>query len=120
MLESTNALISLLVQISDPMLLLFNLRSSLDRFLTRHPAPSSSSTDSSDPMTSALSQLSLSSSKESPEKMTRNSGYLFGLTSIGMCVLRLSAPVVVSEGPKLGQIVMEVRQVSSECMVLGY
>ncbi|OXG25622.1 protein STU1 [Cryptococcus neoformans] len=106
-LESTNALISLLVQISDPMLLLFNLRSSLDRFLTRHPAPSSSSTDSSDPMTSALSQLSLSSSKESPEKMTRNSGYLFGLTSIGMCVLRLSAPVVVSEGPKLGQIVME-------------
>ncbi|KJE04556.1 protein STU1 [Cryptococcus gattii NT-10] len=112
-LESTNALISLLVQISDPMLLLFNLRSSLDRFLTNHPVPLSSFADSPDPVTSAISQLSVSSSKESPEKMTRNSGYLFGLTSIGMCVLRLSAPVVVSEGPKLGQIVMEAIKDSS-------
>ncbi|KIR43244.1 protein STU1 [Cryptococcus deuterogattii 99/473] len=105
-LESTNALISLLVQISDPMLLLFNLRSSLDHFLTNHPVPLSNFADSPDPVISVFSQLSASSSKKSPEKMTRNSGYLFGLTSIGMCVLRLSAPVVVSEGPKLGQIVM--------------
>lgn len=102
------------------MLLLFNLRSSLDRFLTNHPVPLSSFADSPDPVTSAFSQLSVSSSKESPEKMTRNSGYLLGLTSIGMCVLRLSAPVVVSEGPKLGQIVMEVRPAFSQYAVYGY
>ncbi|WVQ71295.1 hypothetical protein IAR50_000822 [Cryptococcus sp. DSM 104548] len=107
-LESTNALISLLVQISDPMLLLLNLCSSLDKFLAEHPAasPSPPQSDGQDPLTTALSQLSLGPEKEIPEERTRNSGYLFGLTSVGMCVLRLSAPVVVSEGPRLGRIVM--------------
>ncbi|ODO07599.1 hypothetical protein L198_01180 [Cryptococcus wingfieldii CBS 7118] len=108
-LESTNALVSLLVQISDPMLLLLSLCSSLDKFLAGHPPASPSAprlSEGQDPLTAALSQLSLGPEKETPEERIRNSGYLFGLTSVGMCVLRLSAPVVVSEGPKLGRIVM--------------
>ncbi|WVQ85520.1 hypothetical protein IAT38_007685 [Cryptococcus sp. DSM 104549] len=107
-LESTNALVSLLSQIADPMLLLLNLRSSLDRWLGDHPAPAASND-----VASVLAGLSLGAVKETPEQRIRNSGYLFGLTSIGMCVLRLSAPVVGSEGPKLGHIVTAAMSDSS-------
>ncbi|WVO13086.1 hypothetical protein L204_100696 [Cryptococcus depauperatus] len=109
-LESTNALISLLVQISDPMLLLLELRTSLNHYLSEHPPPLPNVTSS---ITTTHSGLFLNTVRETPEVKIRNSGYLFGLTSIGMCVLRLSAPVVTSEGPKLGQIVMTAMQDSS-------
>ncbi|WVQ97020.1 hypothetical protein IAU59_004130 [Kwoniella sp. CBS 9459] len=107
-LESTNALISLLTQIADPMYLLTLIRSSLDRFLQDSPAPSSTAADdaTNTESLSGLSRLSLSN-KESAETRIRNSGCLYGLTALGMCVLRLPEAVVEVEGGKLGEVIME-------------
>ncbi|OCF56681.1 hypothetical protein L486_05535 [Kwoniella mangroviensis CBS 10435] len=101
-LESTNALISLLTQISDPMYFLTLLRSSLSRFLSEHPSTSDQDTANGD----GVSRLSLNGTQQETDKM-RNCGWLFGLTSLGMCVIRLPEAVVEVEGPKLGQIIME-------------
>ncbi|OCF43209.1 hypothetical protein I317_02916 [Kwoniella heveanensis CBS 569] len=108
-LESTNALISLLTQIADPMYFLTLIRSSLDRFLSDHPAPSpSESSNDPDHAGDAFSRLSLSSGhKESSESRIRNSGYLYGLTALGMCVLRLPEAVVEVEGRRLGEVIMD-------------
>ncbi|WWD05459.1 hypothetical protein V865_003536 [Kwoniella europaea PYCC6329] len=101
-LESTNALISLLTQISDPMYFLTLLRSSLSRLLSEHPSASDQDTANGD----GISRLSLNGTQQETEKI-RNSGWLFGLTSLGMCVIRLPEAVVEVEGPKLGQIIIE-------------
>ncbi|WWC96688.1 hypothetical protein V866_003560 [Kwoniella sp. B9012] len=101
-LESTNALISLLTQISDPMYFLTLLRSSLSRFLSEHPSASDQDTPNGD----GISRLSLNGTQQETDRI-RNSGWLFGLTSLGMCVIRLPEAVVEVEGPKLGGIIME-------------
>nr|XP_018264986.1 uncharacterized protein I303_03168 [Kwoniella dejecticola CBS 10117]OBR87144.1 hypothetical protein I303_03168 [Kwoniella dejecticola CBS 10117] len=102
-LESTNALISLLTQISDPMYFLTLLKFALDTFLTNHPRTQDSTDDK-------LSQLSLSSDSDSNTKSSeriRNSGWLFGLTALGMCILRLPSAVVEVEGAKLSGVIMD-------------
>ncbi|WVW80419.1 hypothetical protein I302_102400 [Kwoniella bestiolae CBS 10118] len=105
-LESTNALISLLTQISDPMYFMTLLRSSLARFLSDHP--STSTLDAGQENLDGMSRLSLSGNAPSSEQeRIRNSGWLFGLTSLGMCILRLPEAVVRVEGEKLGQVIME-------------
>ncbi|WRT65948.1 uncharacterized protein IL334_002899 [Kwoniella shivajii] len=106
MLECTNALISLLTQISDPIYLLTLLKSSLDRFLLEHPSTSTPSENTESTTTDGSARFSVTGkAKESPEERIRNSGWLFGLTSLGMCVLRLPQAVVEVEGGRLGQVI---------------
>ncbi|WWC88149.1 uncharacterized protein L201_003054 [Kwoniella dendrophila CBS 6074] len=105
-LESTNALVSLLTQISDPIYFLTLLRSSLEQFLNEHPSPYSTQENVQDGMSNSESNTSNHSDKEKKEKeRIRNSGWLFGLTSLGMCILKLPEPVILVEGNSLGKII---------------
>lgn len=92
-LESTNSLISLMTEISDPVYLLGLLRASLDRYISSHHLqPGDANGETSDQIAARA----------------RASGYLFGLNAIGMCVLRLPAPVIEIEAPKLTGAIMDV------------
>lgn len=93
-LESTNSLVSLLTETSDPVYLLGLLRASLDRYINSRQAGNGASTNSDTP--------------DINEAKARASGYLFGLNAIGMCILRLPAAVVEVEAPKLTRPVMQV------------
>jgi CLIP-associating protein 1/2 len=88
--ESTNSLLSLMCEISEPLFFLTVIQSALSRYLASH-------------------------AKDEPSKSgintglkARASGYLFGLTGIGMCILRMSSEVVRIEAPKLSLWVEEV------------
>ncbi|WWD18182.1 hypothetical protein CI109_102631 [Kwoniella shandongensis] len=121
-LESTNALISLLVRVSEPIYFLAILRTSFQTFLQQHPTSSSSSNTGNGVASTSndLSQLSLSGDRE-PDQRVRNSGYLFGLTSMGLCVLRLPAAVIEAEGPKLGEVIQSaINEPSSIIRQAGY
>ncbi|KAK8865635.1 hypothetical protein IAR55_000780 [Kwoniella newhampshirensis] len=115
-LESTNALISLLVQISEPIYFLTILRSSLQTFLSEHPGAGDENS------TNGMSNSSFSNpSKETPEQRLRNSGYLFGLISMALCVLRLPDAVVEAEGETLGEVVQNaINEPSSIIRQAGY
>lgn len=93
-LESTNSLVSLLTEVSEPVYLLGLLRASLDRYISSR---------------SSEHDVSANGSETDPSKgKARASGYLFGLNAIGMCILRLPAAVVEVEAPKLTGPVMQV------------
>ncbi|WVR05607.1 hypothetical protein IAU60_002628 [Kwoniella sp. DSM 27419] len=105
-LESTNALISLLTQIADPIYFMTLIRASLDRFLRQHRPESKAEAPGDGGLSNGFSMLSLGQASGSADK-TRDSVHLFGLTGLGMCVLRLPEAVVRVEGGKLGEAVME-------------
>lgn len=98
-LESTNSLISLLCEASEPLFFSSVIMGSLQRFLAQYPAEALNSSRANGPT-------------RKPEVVSgeaaRASGYLFGLTGLGLCVLRLPKEVVSIEGAKLGPLVMEV------------
>lgn len=94
-LESTNSLISLLAEICDPVYLLGLLRASLDRFIAIHT------------VTSEVGANGNGASTLHGVK-AQASGYLFGLNGMGMCILRLPAPVIEVEAPKLASVVTKV------------
>jgi CLIP-associating protein 1/2 len=43
-----------------------------------------------------------------PDDRTRISGHLFGLTALGMCILRLPREAIEAEGPNLAPLVQDV------------
>ena len=77
-------------ELSEPLFFLTVIQSALTRYLASHPVdePSKSGIDIG--------------------VKARASGYLFGLTGIGMCILRMSPDVIHIEAPKLSSIVEEV------------
>lgn len=91
-IESTNSLISLMTEISDSVYLLGLLRASLDRYIAKHQNHDDANGESS----------------HSTQAKARASGYVFGLNAIGMCILRLPAPVIEIEAPKLDGAVIDV------------
>ena len=109
-LESTNSLISLLAEVSDPVFLFTELRTALDSYLQQH-------TDGS--LSASTAELSLASSTNSRNDETgssnvctgeqaRASGFLFGLNAMGMCILKMPKQVVRNEAAHLGPLVMSV------------
>jgi CLIP-associating protein 1/2 len=97
-LESTNALISLLAETSDPLFLLSILRRGLASYLLLHPVGEVAEADADAPVPV---QVLLG-------EAARASGYLFGLNGMGMCILRLPSEVVVVESKYLEEVVMDV------------
>lgn len=93
-LESTNSLVSLLTETSEPVYLLGLLRASLDRYIGSRQSGNGASTNGEG--------IDIAQAKAVA------SGYLFGLNAIGMCNLRLPAAVVEVEAPKLTRPVMQV------------
>jgi CLIP-associating protein 1/2 len=93
-LESTNSLISLLAEICDPVYLLGLLRASLDRYISAQQVESNGNG-----VTHQASKVEAS-------------GYLFGFNGMGMCILRLPAPVIEVEAPKLASVVTDVSSLS--------
>lgn len=90
-MESTNSLISLLTEICDPVYLLGLLRASLGRYV------------------SAQQPINTNGNGVAARSMKLDaSGYIFGFNGMGMCILRLPAPVIEVEAPKLASIVTEV------------
>jgi CLIP-associating protein 1/2 len=94
MLESTNSLISLLAEICDPVYLLGLLRASLGRYISAQQGESNG-----DGVTHQSSKV-------------QASGYIFGFNGMGMCILRLPAPVIEVEAPKLASVVTDVSSLS--------
>jgi len=88
--ESTNSLLSLMCEVSEPLFLFAVLQSGLARYLSAHPADESGKNG-------VYTGLK-----------ARASGYLFGLTGIGMCILHMSPDVVRIEAPKLAPLMSEV------------
>lgn len=81
---------SLLCEVSEPVFFSLVLQSALRRYLDSYPATT--------PASAGISN----------ETDARSSGYTFGLTSIGLCVLRMPVEVVRIEGPKLAPLISEV------------
>ena len=104
-LESTNSLISLRAEVSDPLYFLGVVRGSLERFLLAHPA------DHADDLTSSVTSTN-GNGTESEQiwhgEKARASGYLFGLNAMGMCILKLPREVVEIEGRRVGSLIMGV------------
>ncbi|KAK4684711.1 hypothetical protein P7C73_g5453, partial [Tremellales sp. Uapishka_1] len=101
-MESTNSLISLLTEVSDPLFFLSVIRGALDRYIASHPdTPSSSSTSTLGSSTSTNGQAGLTAQK------ARASGYLFGLNAIGMCILRMPKEVVEVEAARLSSLIID-------------
>lgn len=96
-LESTNALISLLAETSDPLFLLSILRRGLASYLLLHPVEEVAEAEAD---AQVLGQLL--------GEAARASGNLFGLNGMGMCILRLPSEVVVVESKYLEPVVMDV------------
>jgi hypothetical protein len=96
-LESTNSLISLLAEICDPVYLLGLLRASLDRYIAIHAVTPEVGANGNRAEISTLHGVK-----------AQASGYLFGLNGMGMCILRLPAPVIEVEAPKLASVVTKV------------
>ncbi|ORX34125.1 clasp N terminal-domain-containing protein [Kockovaella imperatae] len=99
-LESTNSLISLLVEISDPIYFLSILRGSYDRFIAQHPSPEERSRSNGKGNGSAVHDVKTASH-------ARSSGELFGLTAFGMCFKYLPREAARIEGAKLAPVVMQ-------------
>ena len=95
-LESTNSLVSLLTEISEPVYLLGLLKASLDQFISSRQGGQNGAAADGEGVNPT-------------EAKVRASGYLFGLNAIGMCILRLPAAVVEVEAPKLARPIMQVR-----------
>nr|XP_019007659.1 uncharacterized protein I206_07674 [Kwoniella pini CBS 10737]OCF46440.1 hypothetical protein I206_07674 [Kwoniella pini CBS 10737] len=108
-LESTNALISLLTQISDPIYFLTLIKSCLIDYLNKHSQEIDiNNNDNRDERELSISKLEISSKKSLIEKeKILNSGWLFGLTALSMCILQLPLEVVEIEGEKLGKIITD-------------
>jgi hypothetical protein len=94
-------LLSLLTEICDPVYLLGLLRASLERYIaSQQPAQANGNGNGyghDAPSTSALIGLK-----------AQASGYLFGFNGMGMCILRLPAPVIEVEAPKLSALATRV------------
>lgn len=90
MLESTNALISLLTDVCDPPFLLLLLHAALDRFHVGLAA--------NDP----ASQGDVSGER------AKAAGYNYGLNAMGMCIIRLPKEAVETEASRLEPHVMKV------------
>ena len=81
-------------EVSEPLFFFSVLQSGLSRYLASHPVDEPSKTG-------VYTGIK-----------ARDSGYLFGLTGIGMCILRMSTDVIRIEAPKLAPILAEVSFVS--------
>lgn len=88
MLESTNALVSLLVEVCNPPFLLSQLESALERFLATHQGDT-----------------------DSPESArVRTAGYTYALNAMGMCILKLPKEAVEGEAKRRSHLVVQVRE----------
>ncbi|BEJ18190.1 hypothetical protein CspHIS471_0704670 [Cutaneotrichosporon sp. HIS471] len=84
-LESTNAMISLLVEVCNPPFLLSQLEAALKRFMTAHRGE-----------------------VDSPEwARVRTAGYTYALNAMGMCILRLPKEAVEGEAKRRSHLVVE-------------
>lgn len=85
-LESTNAMISLLVEVCNPPFLLSQLEAALKRFLATHK------------------------SEADPAEWTRvrSVGYTYALNAMGMCILKLPKEAVEGEAKRLSHLVVDV------------
>lgn len=95
-LESTYSLLSLLTEVSDHLILLGIIQSSLERFLASHPTSD---------LTESISALSISDTHPSPAQV-HTSAFIFALNGLGMCILHLPAPVVFVEASRLEPLLM--------------
>jgi CLIP-associating protein 1/2 len=84
---------SLLTKVSDPLLFMQTFCGALDRFIEAHP----------DNPTEGDADKSILAGDAA-----RASGYVFGLTGMAMCILRLPKEVVIAEGTRLERVVMAV------------
>lgn len=84
--ESTNAMLSLLTEVCDPVFLMFRLQTALHRFLAAHTAEGESQ---------KTSQL-------------HTSGYAYVLNAMGMCILKLPKEAVEHEAKRLSKWVIQV------------
>lgn len=103
-LESTYSLLSLLTSATDHLILLGIIQSSLDTFLLHNGGPARHSASETNAETVDLSALP-SAAGASTEQI-KTSGYIFALNGIGMCILRLPAPVVLVEASRLEPLIM--------------
>ena len=97
-LESTNSLISLLAEVSDPLFFLGVLRDALSQYLACFP-------DVAESQASATSHTAESAMNA---ERSRASGYLFGLNGMGMCILKLPKEVVEVEARRLASVITDV------------
>ena len=101
-LESTNSLISLLTEVSDPLFFLGVLHGALSRYLVLYPPGETEVLAASTTSTNG----DATTGRVMDGEAARASGYLFGLNAIGMCILKLPKEVVEVEGRRLAGIVM--------------
>ena len=97
-LESTNSLISLLAEVSDPLFLFGVLRDALSQYLACFP----------DLAVSQASAASHTAGSAMDGERARASGYLFGLNGMGMCILKLPKEVVEVEARRLATVITDV------------
>lgn len=82
---------SFLVEVSEPVFFFSELRSSLGRYIASHP-------DTEPPQGAVYVGTK-----------AREAGYIFGLTALGMCIMRIPPQVVRIEAPRLAPVISEVR-----------
>jgi CLIP-associating protein 1/2 len=85
-LESTNAMISLLVEVCNPPFLLSQLEAALKRFLATHKSEADSA----------------------EWTRVRSVGYTYALNAMGMCILKLPKEAVEGEAKRRSHLVVEV------------
>ncbi|TXT04549.1 uncharacterized protein COLE_07368 [Cutaneotrichosporon oleaginosum] len=92
-LESTNAMVSLLVEVCNPPFLLSQLEAALRRFLVAHEGEAVS--------------------REGAR--VRTAGYTYALNAMGMCILKLPREAVEGEAKRRSHIVVERSIRTSQC-----
>lgn len=82
---------SFLIEVSEPVFFFSELRSSLGRYVASHP-------DTEPPQGAVYIGTK-----------AREAGYIFGLTALGMCIMRIPPQVVRIEAARLAPVISEVR-----------
>lgn len=103
-IESTNSLISLLCEVSDPLFFLGVLTDALRSYLASHPIGIDHLTANSPSSTRNGDEIS---GQTLTDEAARASGYLFGLNAMGMGILKLPKQVVEIEGRRLAGLIMD-------------